>query len=112
MTPTTFVWNTTQPNPRSPNTGWDAGQRGWRVHAMPMADGEEYQAYKRRPALCGLWPRHGWGRDLFVEDQCARCIRALEKREAGGETFQDLAEIWRERREAALRAEYEAEKAG
>jgi len=108
---TSFAWCTTSPNPRSPQTGYDAGQRGWRLHAVPMQDGEEYQAYKRRPALCGLWPRHGWGVDLFIEDECARCSAAMDKREAAGETFTDLAVVWRARREAKQQqeaAEYRA----
>lgn len=111
MPKTTFLWVSTAPNPRHPGTGWDAGQRGWRLHAIPMQDGEQYDAYKRRNALCGLSPRHGWGVDLFIDSECARCQAAMGKREAAGEQFQDLAEVWQERRGAKLRAEDEIERA-
>lgn len=109
--PTTFQWYVTTPNPRSPCTGPDAGQRGWRLHAVPLKRGEDFDAWKRRPALCGAWPRHGWGVDLFVEDECARCQKALTKREAAGETFVDLAEVFeqeRQRIEAQLNQAYRA----
>lgn len=96
---TTFTWVTTSPNPLNPATGYDAGQRGWRLHAIELKDGEPYEEYKRRTALCGLWPRHGWGVDLFIDAECSRCVKAMEKREAAGEVFIDMADIWRERRE-------------
>lgn len=108
---TTFSWVTTRPNPRSPDTGWDAGQRGWRLHAVPMAEGEPYEEHKRRPALCGLWPRHGWGLDLFIEDECARCQAAMAKREAAGEVFTDLAEVAKARRDAEAAQRDAAERA-
>lgn len=100
---TTFAWVTTSPNPRHPGTGYDAGQKGWRLHAVPMKEGETHAEYKRRPALCGTWPRHGWGLDLFIEDECARCQNAMTKREATGEVFVDLAEVSRAKREAEMR---------
>lgn len=90
---TTFSWVTTSPNPRHPGTGFDAGQRGWRLHAVLMAESESYEEYKRRPALCGLRPRHGWGVDLFIEDECSRCQASMTKRETAGEVFTDLAEV-------------------
>lgn len=109
--PTTFAWVTTSPNPRHPGTGHDAGQRGWRLHAVPMAENEEYLGYKRRYALCGLSPRHGWGLDLFIEDECTRCQGVMTKREAAGESFLDLAEVAkakRRAREAQETLQYEA----
>ena len=88
----TFNWATTSPNPRHPGTGHDAGQKGWRLHAVQMECGEDYSAYKRRPALCGTWPRHGWGLDLFIEEKCIRCKAAMIRQMAKGEIFSDLAE--------------------
>lgn len=32
------------------------------------------------PSLCGLW-RKEWSFDLFNEDRCRNCLRALAKRE-------------------------------
>ncbi len=83
---------------------------------MQLAEGEDPEATKRRPAFCGSWPRHGWGVDLFIDTECRRCISAFGKREAAGEVFQDLEEVWKARREAreaeenkAARAQWEAE---
>jgi len=86
--PITFHWVTTSPNPRNRSTGHDAGQRGWKLHAVPMKEDEPYANYKRRAALCGLSPRHGWSVDLFIEDKCVRCQSAMTKR--SGEVFVDL----------------------
>jgi hypothetical protein len=102
---TTFHWATTSPNPSAPQTGFDAGQRGWRLHAVAVQPGEQYGAYKRRPALCGLWPRHGWGLDLFIDSECAKCLAAITKREAAGAVFVDLAEMARRTKEATALAE-------
>lgn len=99
MSETTFQWMVTAPNPRHPGTGVDAGQRGWRLHAITLKRGEAYEDWKRRPALCGTWPRHGWGGDLFIEDECERCQKAMTKREAAGEVFTDLDEVFRKERE-------------
>jgi hypothetical protein len=53
---------------------------------------------------------------LFIDTECRRCISAFGKREAAGEVFQDLEEVWKARREAreaeenkAARAQWEAE---
>jgi hypothetical protein len=67
-------WLTTAPNPRSAATGFDAGQRGWKLHAVNAAADENFAGLKYRAALCGLRPRHGWGLDMFVEDKCKRCL--------------------------------------
>jgi len=103
MVETTFRWVTTSPNPRHPGTGYDAGQKGWRLHVVPMKEGETYAEYKRRPALCGTSPRHGWGLDLFIEDECSRCQSAMKKREAATEVFVELAEVARAKRESEMR---------
>ena len=71
----TTQWLTTAPNPRSPATGYDAGQRGWKLHAVTAEDHETTVGIKRRAAACGLRPRHGWGLDMFIEDKCERCRR-------------------------------------
>lgn len=71
-------WVTTEPNPRSPATGHAAGQRGWKLHYVP-SDEETFVGLRYTAALCGLRPRHGWGLDMFIEDKCARCLRALKK---------------------------------
>ncbi len=73
-------WLTTAPNPRSPATGFDAGQRGWRLHAVRERPGDSLtKAFLGRAALCGLVPRHGWGLDMFIEDRCKNCVRVAGK---------------------------------
>lgn len=78
-------WMTTYPSGRAHTHGADDGQTGWRLHAVPDApvygkkdDGNP--GYKWRPALCGTKPGTGWGMDLFIEDECARCLKWLAKR--------------------------------
>ena len=51
-------WLTTLPNPRL-SSSFDAGQRGWRTHAIEADDAETFGAIAGRRALCGLLPRHG-----------------------------------------------------
>jgi hypothetical protein len=75
-----MIWVTAAPNPRTPATGVDAGQWGWKLHAVRGDDTETFAELRRRRSLCGLIPRHGWGLDLFIEDRCARCERALLRR--------------------------------
>ena len=77
--PLKYQWLTTAPNPRHPGTGYDAGQRGWRTHAVPAAIGDRLSDTKYRRALCGLRPAHGWGMDLFIEERCARCDDAMDR---------------------------------
>lgn len=72
-------WLTTAPNPRSPATGFDAGQRGWRLHAVEAPAGATFSGVKFHAALCGLRPRHGWGLDTFIDDKCARCLTRLSR---------------------------------
>ena len=83
------LWFVTAPDPRHPGTGYDAGQRGWRLHAVDREqlaieakriDGDRYQK-GRRPktrAMCGTRPAHGWGHDLYIEEMCTRCLGKLE----------------------------------
>lgn len=72
-------WVTTSPNPRRPATGHDAGQRGWKLHAVRAHEDARFSDIRARPAACGLVPRHGWGMDAFIEDRCERCVAAILK---------------------------------
>ena len=76
-------WLTTAPNPRAPAAGYDAGQRGWRLHAVVADDSQAFKELGRganvAPSACGLRPRHGWSLDLFIEDKCARCLRKVKE---------------------------------
>lgn len=104
MKQTLFGWFTTAPHPwkRAHRHGFDQGQVGWKLHAAPMVhDREDYDEGFRPQALCGLSPRHGWGLDMFIEDECSRCQAVMEKREAAGEVFVDALEKRRKEREAA-----------
>lgn len=73
-------WLTTGVNPSVRATGFDASTRGWRLHAVESSSDESIAAVRVRPAVCGLVPAHGWGLDLFVDRQCARCARVLSRR--------------------------------
>ncbi len=76
-------WLTTAPNPARPAYGPDSGQRGWRLHYVNAGS-----ATKKHPvtgetidvtrSLCGLVPQHGWGLDMFIEEPCKRCQKALK----------------------------------
>ena len=66
-------WLTTAPNPRAAATGFDAGQRGWRLHAVEGGENATFTELRHASALCGLWPRHGWSLDLFIDQKCKRC---------------------------------------
>ncbi len=72
-----WQWMTTSPNPRDPGSGYDAGQRGWRLHAIRALDSETVQDVRSRVAACGLYPSHGWNLDLFIERKCERCCKKL-----------------------------------
>ena len=69
-------WLTTAPNPSSRDTGNDAGQRGWRAHAVMSDPRTSVAKLRNARAACGLVPEHGWGMDLFIRRRCARCIVA------------------------------------
>jgi hypothetical protein len=69
-------WFTTAPNPRSRSTGYDAGQRGWRLHAVMAGDHQKFSELRYGyPGLCGVRPRHGWSLDLFIDAKCVRCVK-------------------------------------
>lgn len=70
-------WLTTAPNPRTPVTGFDAGQRGWRLHAVDAAPDQKLSEIRWQKAACGLSPAHGWGLDMFINDPCERCVKKL-----------------------------------
>jgi hypothetical protein len=69
-----MYWLTTNPNPRASAKGFDAGQRGWKCHAV---EGEKFSEVKYVKAACGLRAKHGWGMDLFIEAKCKKCLKAL-----------------------------------
>jgi len=75
-----WQWLTTAPNPRSPRTGYDAGQRGWRLHAVDAIDTEKFAEIRDRKSACGVTPAHGWSLDLFIEDKCERCLKKVDPR--------------------------------
>lgn len=68
-------WLTTSPNPRVRATGYDAGQRGLRLHAIEATETTPLSSVRYKQALCGLRPGHGWGMDLFIDRPCRRCVR-------------------------------------
>lgn len=70
-------WLTTAPNPKSPATGFDAGQRGWRLHAVEAPEKAKFADIAKQAAVCGTRPAHGWGIDLFIDERCDRCVRKL-----------------------------------
>lgn len=94
-----WQWVTTAPNPRSPATGFDAGQRGWRLHAVRALDSETFKQIRYRVAACGLLPNHGWDIDSFIERKCARCCKKV------GEPLDEAAKY-----EAQLKAEMKKER--
>lgn len=73
-----FLRVTTAPNPRSFAGGYDAGQRGWRLHLVEGDPSDNFGDLPPR-ALCGTWARHGWGLDLFIDTECARCTKAFAR---------------------------------
>lgn len=73
-----YQWLTTAPNPRSSATGYDAGQRGWKLHAVKADDDVKFSDIRFESALCGCLPSHGWGLDMFIEDKCKRCERKMK----------------------------------
>lgn len=65
----------------------DQNQVGWRLHIVDTSVGPEYIrplgstkiVVNKSPALCGLRPKHGWARDLFIDRECNRCLKAAER---------------------------------
>lgn len=74
-----YEWLTTSPNPRVTSGSADAGQRGWRCHAVKATSETKLQDIAREHAACGLLPAHGWDVDLFITRYCARCVAAIAK---------------------------------
>lgn len=72
-------WVTTSPNPRSRATGYDAGQRGWKLHAIWAKEAAKFSDIRWEAALCGVRGKHGWSLDLFIEDRCLRCAEAIKR---------------------------------
>lgn len=77
-----MLWLTTAPKPGSSRLGPDAGQRGWKLHAVTGELTETLIDVRFRSAVCGLRPHHGWGVDLFITDRCSRCERAVARQSA------------------------------
>lgn len=81
-------WLTTTPNPAVIDWSPDAGQRGWKLHLATLGQftTQRHHGYRqlttidRSPALCGLRPAHGWGLDMFIEDECSRCVKIATRR--------------------------------
>jgi len=69
-------WYTTVPSVDVQATGLNAAQRGCRVHAVAMQDGES-SGLEGLAAACGLRPRRGWDTAPPATERCARCERAL-----------------------------------
>lgn len=72
-----MFWLTTAPNPRSRSTGFNAGQRGWKLHAVPDATADAKLPLTGVRSACGIRPRHGWDLDMYIEDRCTRCQAAV-----------------------------------
>jgi hypothetical protein len=75
-----YEWLCTE-SPKLAYTQAPSAVSGWKLHAVPMPAGKDHslRAIGRRTAACGLQPAHGWAVDLFIEDHCKRCERALQK---------------------------------
>lgn len=73
-----FLRVTTAPNPRSSQMGFDAGQRGWRLHMVQGVETDNFSDLPRK-ALCGVRAAHGWSLDLFIDQECERCTKAFAR---------------------------------
>lgn len=75
-----WQWLTTAPRPGTSTIGHpDAGQRGWRTHAVRANPEDSLAGLRRKRAACGLIPRHGWGLDAYIDEKCSRCEAAIER---------------------------------
>lgn len=72
---TMIHWVTTSPNPRSRATGYNAGQKGWKLHAIEAPTNAKFSEIKFKQALCGKRAKYGWGLDMFIEDKCQKCLK-------------------------------------
>ena len=74
-------WLTTNPNPYSPAHTCEAddGRVGWKLHAVQTTAQNKFSELRGKKAACGLVPKHGWGLDMFIDDnaKCSRCLMAL-----------------------------------
>jgi hypothetical protein len=77
--PAEWQWLTTSSSPRRPATGHDAGQRGWRLHAVRANAEDTFSQVRGRRAACGLLARHGWGLDQFIDEKCSKCVAAIQR---------------------------------
>ena len=82
--PIGWLWLTTAPNPRSPATGHNAGQRGWKLHAVRAGDALAMCAARRTPTLIFRSPtrcaRNGLGAPLVKDAPVIDGTLADEKR--------------------------------
>ncbi len=76
-------WLTTYPSGRAHTPAVDDGQIGWRLHAIEAPSSATFEDIKGHAAACGLVAKHGWGLDLFIEQRCSRCEKALAARSKG-----------------------------
>lgn len=78
-----WQWVVTGTNPASPATGYDAGRRGWKQHAVRAGNEERVADIAARAAACGLVPKHGWDLDLFSHsfDKCRFCLKEVSRGE-------------------------------
>ena len=74
-----YQWLTTQSHPRLIHSGAPSSISGWKTHAVKSTPAETFTDMRWRRAACGLLPAHGWGMDLFIEQRCKRCDRAVRK---------------------------------
>lgn len=51
--------------------------RAWKLHAVRAKATDTGRDVRFRRAACGLRTARGWTIDLFVEQRCSRCLRAL-----------------------------------
>lgn len=74
-----YQWVMTDVRPGTPATGYDAGRRSWKWHAVEASSTDSFAAIRHHRAACGLRARHGWTMDLFAhdDDRCTRCEKAL-----------------------------------
>ena len=79
---TEWQWLTTAPKPGSSTFSTpDAGQRGWRTHAVRATTETTLTLLRWKRSACGMMPRHGWGLDAFIDEKCERCTAALKRAE-------------------------------
>lgn len=70
-------WLTTATRPNAPATGYDAGQQGWRLHAVEAPENAKFSELGRVVAVCGTRPRYGWSLDMFIDRRCSKCVQKL-----------------------------------